>query len=787
MIPGWAVLAAGALVASILAVGAAPAAAIDREPDQQAPWKACLGEAAAADNGFTDVAADSVHATNINCLAYYGITQGKTESTFDPGGTVTRSQMALFLARAADAAGIDLGESMDMGFTDIGDASDERRSAINRLVGAGIMFGDTATSFDPPSTTSFGPSDEVTRWEMAMFLFAFLDHALDSVHVDQLPASVDGDGTGIELKVVDGNGTAPVDDYFRDARRETPAHVDERISAIYELGVTTGTNNQVGEQGTFNPNANVTRDQMASFILRSLNHTNLRPAGVSAQQTDDETQVSVRDADFKPIPDERVEIFETNDPDVAFDDDGECVGRYTIGFDDRDGRECHIETGDLQTDGDGNASYRIGNAAANATTIQCANAGGTTGNYTLMAGAGGSDYIAWAWTGNIGDEVDEDTDLAEVEQANVLTRRTQATKAIVSGGNPDTLKMGETLTYTIQLADDGGNPVGPTPGGFHGIEVTTEKTVDDEVEFRNTNVPYAPDDSGTITISVTNPDPNPFGPTHRADPDVSVSVTVTVATGNDLPLVNMIMGEETLTDHDDDADTPVQVTSIVALDQTFSDDAPAPDSIMASPTSTYALLGPPNGHTVTMMVFDQYGDLFRNSDYMLRIAPSTTGADPVTGHLYNSGRRSLSYDYAIATPSQETVTVTGSFDFAVGGTPQSGGTVEINWANIGANGDSAATGSDVLHIDAAGGVFLVDIRPAGISVEYPVAYLYGDDDRFVVEGVVLTYDQFQEVVTTLGLADDANLSWEGFNYNRRNDSATWRLTGVTCPVDSAGD
>ena len=137
-----------------------------------------------------------------------------------------------------------------------------------------------------------------------------------------------------------------------------------------------------------------------------------------------------------------------------------------------------------------------------------------------MTGAGDSDYKAWAWTGDIRDEVDDDTTLAEVEPANLLSRRTQATKAIVSGGNPDTLKMGETLTYTVQLADGKGNSVGPTPGAFHGIEVTTVKTewdVDEDgngtdIEiFRNTNVPYEPDANGTITIPITNPDPNPYG------------------------------------------------------------------------------------------------------------------------------------------------------------------------------------------------------------------------------------------------------------------------------------
>ena len=94
--------------------------------------------------------------------AYYGITTGRTDEEFAPDANVTRSQMALFLARAADAAGIDLGESTDQGFTDLNADDTERVDAINLLVGAGIMFGDTETSFDPPSTTVFGPTDQVS-------------------------------------------------------------------------------------------------------------------------------------------------------------------------------------------------------------------------------------------------------------------------------------------------------------------------------------------------------------------------------------------------------------------------------------------------------------------------------------------------------------------------------------------------------------------------------------------------------------------------------------------------
>ena len=152
---------------------------------------------------------------------------------------------------------------------------------------------------------------------------------------------------------------------------------------------------------------------------------------------------------------------DTADPEDAFDDDGECVGRYTDGLDGRSDRECRIETGDEQTDGDGNAVYPVGSATSNQTVIECANTddddvdgitddGLLVGTYTLMTGPGSSDYTAWAWTGDIGDEVDDDTPLSEVESANVLTRRSEAVKAVVSGGAAAFVKMGRSVSYTVQ-------------------------------------------------------------------------------------------------------------------------------------------------------------------------------------------------------------------------------------------------------------------------------------------------------------------------------------------------
>ena len=56
-----------------------------------------------ASSSFDDVPADSTHAAGINCVAALGITRGTAAGMFSPSDTVTRAQMASFLARFYEA------------------------------------------------------------------------------------------------------------------------------------------------------------------------------------------------------------------------------------------------------------------------------------------------------------------------------------------------------------------------------------------------------------------------------------------------------------------------------------------------------------------------------------------------------------------------------------------------------------------------------------------------------------------------------------------------------------
>ena len=837
---GWAVLAIGALVASILAFGAAPAVADVNEPDAQADWTACVGPAI-EDQGFTDVSMDSVHYDNINCLKHYGITTGKTADSYDPGATVTRSQMALFLTRMAAKAGVTIDDAMAAGFTDLAETGPDRVAAINRLANAGIMPGRTATTFDP--------TGDVTRADMALHLFRFLDLALDSVLIDELPDSVErpGDGVGhIELNdglrgdPLDGRGDA-VNDYFGDVRTTLPAHMDDIIGAMYELGVTTGTNNMVGDRGTFEPAEPVSRAQMASFIMRSLGHTNLRPAGLTAQHTPDTIQVSLRDADFQPIVNGRVEVVESSFARDAFDRSGNCIDRYVSDYS-PSFEPCEIDAGDSRTDVDGNAEYPY--TGGDRATITCLS--GTeyadrtpdvsTPTYRLEA-AGVVDeeaeYKLWAWRGSFGDTADSD-DLFEVAPANQQQGLNPARTAVFSGGTRYTAKMGSSVVYEIQLVDSKGSPVGPNPTGNQDYVVTIQtRTVGTEaVTIRNVET-RTPDSSGNIKIVVTNPDPV-IG---ANDLDVEVSVTVLRSPGTATVFSNSLRFVDT-TGASGTADTTTgfeEMGSVMAEAagetatggpdgnqrrfigaqapvETFSDNAPVATSVSISPRAAGRALASPNRNSLSVTVLDQYGNAFRDgASYTATSAVTPPVGNPTTSQFptndnadnsgaltsNNGGRIYFNYNY-VASAGTETVSITDSR-----GDPA--GAAMVYWSNV-ADPSSSAAPANLLLADPSVRRLIADVRDADDTEVRPTFFLFGDDDEFLVgQGpTVLSLAQFQEVLLvavspdsriTLNADHDGSdgvdtptmLSWEGFNNNRPNDRAVWTLTGLHCTPPPGAD
>ena len=267
---GWVVLAVCALTASLLAVGVTPATAVEEKADRLASTSACEGEAE-TDRMFTDVAEGHIFRDAINCLAYHGITVGTGDgTTFSPSRDVTRWHMALFIARAMKAAGVDLGAVVDAGFTDIGDAPAVSRDAINQLATNGVI----------PEAGTYRPNDPMTRADTAIFLVGFLNKAAPNVTITE-------DGV---IVLGTGSAAAEADDHFADVRALSSPSVDRAAAALWELGVTTGTAQAAAVVDptrapldvNYDPQRTVTRGEMAAFITRALAHTSLAPATTTA-------------------------------------------------------------------------------------------------------------------------------------------------------------------------------------------------------------------------------------------------------------------------------------------------------------------------------------------------------------------------------------------------------------------------------------------------------------------------------------------------------------------------
>ncbi len=160
-----------------------------------------------------------------------GLTQGCGPTTFCPKGNVTRWQMALFLTRTWTALGYDLPDGADQGFVDIVGRPPAEQIAINQLAQLQITTG--------TSPTTYNPEGSVTRLQMALFLTR-----LWSLGPYDLPAGI---GPGfVDIATL-------------------PVSVQTAINQLAELGITKGTT-----PTSYNPGGIVTREQMASFLMRTM-------------------------------------------------------------------------------------------------------------------------------------------------------------------------------------------------------------------------------------------------------------------------------------------------------------------------------------------------------------------------------------------------------------------------------------------------------------------------------------------------------------------------------------
>ena len=211
-----------------------PAEAIE-PPFNRGIDQACLAGVRTLDR-FADVAPGNTHAEAISCLWAYGVAQGRfvdTEPVYEPQDTVTRQQMASFIARMLGVLTDDIytlpqppGEPP---FEDADAISAAHVFSVNQLVEAGIVEG-----FDDGT---YRPTERLDRAQMA----SFIARSLEDVTGQDIPRS-------------------PI---FTDVSGTHQANIEK----LATIGVTVGRDVNV-----YAPDEPITRAQMASFIARSMDY-----------------------------------------------------------------------------------------------------------------------------------------------------------------------------------------------------------------------------------------------------------------------------------------------------------------------------------------------------------------------------------------------------------------------------------------------------------------------------------------------------------------------------------
>jgi hypothetical protein len=195
-------------------------------------------------SGFRDVPSGSTFARAVDCLVGFAITRGRTAASYAPNDRVTRQQMAVFLHRMLDDLLVLPPVPARSRFVDVV-ASGEAAHAIEvlasdelaQVLGTRIVAGRTATRFDPTAP--------VTRAQMAAFIARTFEAVL---LVKGFEIADRGDCSGV----------------FADERTIPLTH-REAVFFLCAGGIVTGR-----RDGTYGPAADVTRGQMAAFLMRTM-------------------------------------------------------------------------------------------------------------------------------------------------------------------------------------------------------------------------------------------------------------------------------------------------------------------------------------------------------------------------------------------------------------------------------------------------------------------------------------------------------------------------------------
>ncbi|MEX2292757.1 MAG: peptidoglycan DD-metalloendopeptidase family protein [Acidimicrobiales bacterium] len=213
------------------AAAAPPPDSAPPPPLPPAPDTAAVCPERGNEYSFSDVGDANVHLNTVECLVGLEVTEGVGGGRYAPADHVTRLQMASFTARLLRAGGVTLPTDPPDAFDD--DDGTVHELAVNQLAELGVIRGDTGEVGRDLQGRVAMKRDRMAAWMVRAYALI----------------------TGEELPAAEA-------DYFRD---DVPGYHEADINRLAETGVVQGT-----APGIYSPRDGVRRDQMASYLARTL-------------------------------------------------------------------------------------------------------------------------------------------------------------------------------------------------------------------------------------------------------------------------------------------------------------------------------------------------------------------------------------------------------------------------------------------------------------------------------------------------------------------------------------
>jgi hypothetical protein len=632
----------------------------------------------------------------------------------------------------------------DAGFTDIPTASFFDDS-VNCLAYYAVTKGTTPTEY--------GPADDVTRAQMAVFLYRMAGVAgvvlsatppdAGFTDISELSAEAQTAINALAAKGIVKGKTAttysPADSVWRqqmalflarfsDAASaptagpggtqakavtattnnftdlgSTTVEANKAINQVFHLGVAAG-----NTATTFNPLGNVNRGQMSLFLTRLAAHMNVRPAGVNIQASPttgndivpaagdltSDISVTVRNADFTPAANTVVDQWRfattTNLATTPFLGDGTCNATLF-----------------------GVQTFQMVLPGTPCTLDAIDSAVGGFGNwtpYTLVTPAGYT-HMLYAWTGATGAKFDVDTTTYSMTTIKPTASADGYTfKLDGSTTTPQGNKFGEAATWIIQVTD---NDKAIAEAGWTFTLTTQNTDYLGNVQI-TTGIKLKTDANGQVVITQTKADPVP------------------ATTGQ----TEQFWGAITL--------APVGLTLDAGgtngpLAMNWSDAASVATTVTVSSATEYAVSANNATNAVTALVKDQNGNPMPNVrvDFTSTdnaVAPAEgIGAVPVTRTTDSQGKATLTYAWKWSGTDKEDNSALEEIDVVVD--PLGANFTSLNnpfyWVVVAPNVATTGAYLPVLVVDEASKALVILVNGgAGLAYHW---FQWDANDQFNID------------------------------------------------------